>query len=148
MPRVVNQQSIGPGTAPIAFCRNPRRSANSAFSPTIAMPPTTDGMTSAARLSGRVIATNAPNNAGSYSDPTNDAYTNATVQARTPAAFTQLAQTANNAILGSIKQLPGGLNPSPLTPRALMVWLARTAPVVTEGMRPCTLLKLWARLMK
>jgi peptide/nickel transport system substrate-binding protein len=36
-----------------------------------------------------LFMTNAPNNAGGYSDPTNDAYTNATVEARTPAAFTQ-----------------------------------------------------------
>ena len=29
-----------------------------------------------------------------------------------------------------------------------MVWLASSAPVATEGMRPCTLLKLCERLMK
>jgi hypothetical protein len=40
------------------------------------------------------------------------------------------------------------VSPSPETPSAIMVWLARTAPVATEGMRPWTLLKLCARLRK
>ena len=40
------------------------------------------------------------------------------------------------------------VSPSPETPRAIMVWLASTAPVVTEGMRPCTLLKECERFMK
>src|ERR1039457_2419530 len=39
-------------------------------------------------------------------------------------------------------------SPSPETPNVVMVWLARIAPVETDGMRPCTLLKLCARLMK
>jgi len=33
-------------------------------------------------------------------------------------------------------------SPSPETPSAVIVLLASTAPVVTLGMRPCTLLKL------
>ena len=40
------------------------------------------------------------------------------------------------------------VSPSPETPSVVMVWLARMAPVETDGMRPCTLLKLCERLMK
>ena len=40
------------------------------------------------------------------------------------------------------------VSPSPLTPRAISLWLANMAPVATEGMRPCTALKLCERLMK
>ena len=40
------------------------------------------------------------------------------------------------------------VSPSPETPSAIMVWLASTAPVVTEGMRPCTLLNECERLIK
>src|SRR5262249_20726603 len=39
-------------------------------------------------------------------------------------------------------------SPSPLTPRVSRSRLASMAPVATEGMRPCTELKLWERLMK
>src|SRR5438067_9877922 len=40
------------------------------------------------------------------------------------------------------------VSPSPLTPSESMLQFASVAPVATEGMRPCTLLKLCARLMK
>ena len=40
------------------------------------------------------------------------------------------------------------VSPSPLTPSAIIVWLPSNAPVATDGMRPCTLLKLCARAMK
>jgi len=40
------------------------------------------------------------------------------------------------------------VSPSPETPMACMVLLARIAPVATDGMRPCTLLKLCERDMK
>ena len=40
------------------------------------------------------------------------------------------------------------VSPSPLTPRAIRWRLASTAPVATEGMRPCTALKLCERPMK
>src|SRR5216683_7855537 len=40
------------------------------------------------------------------------------------------------------------VSPSPLTPRASKVRFASTAPVATEGIRPCTELKLCARAMK
>ncbi len=40
------------------------------------------------------------------------------------------------------------VSPSPETPIVVMVWLARMAPVETDGMRPCTLLNEWDRLMK
>ena len=40
------------------------------------------------------------------------------------------------------------VSPSPETPSAVMVRLASTAPVVTLGMRPCTLLKLNERFIK
>src|ERR1700689_5449772 len=36
----------------------------------------------------------------------------------------------------------------PLTPRAIRLRFASIAPVATEGMRPCTELKLWERFMK
>src|SRR6266853_594271 len=36
------------------------------------------------------------------------------------------------------------VSPSPLTLRAIKVRLASTAPVATEGMRPCAEFKLWA----
>ncbi len=40
------------------------------------------------------------------------------------------------------------VSPSPLTPMERMVLLASSAPVATEGMRPCTELKLKERDMK
>ena len=40
------------------------------------------------------------------------------------------------------------VSPSPLTPMQTSLRFARIAPVATEGMRPCTALKLWERLMK
>src|SRR5437879_9092484 len=40
------------------------------------------------------------------------------------------------------------VSPSPLTPKAIRLRFASMAPVATEGMRPCTALKLWERLMK
>jgi hypothetical protein len=40
------------------------------------------------------------------------------------------------------------VSPSPLTPSADQLRLASRAPVATEGMRPCTALKLCERLMK
>ncbi len=40
------------------------------------------------------------------------------------------------------------VSPSPLTPSATIFAFASTAPVVTDGMRPCTELKLCERLMK
>ena len=40
------------------------------------------------------------------------------------------------------------MSPSPDTPTACIVWFASSAPVATEGMRPCTLLKLCERDMK
>src|SRR5712691_3939711 len=40
------------------------------------------------------------------------------------------------------------VSPSPLTPKAIRLRLASMAPVATEGMRPCTALKLCERLMK
>ena len=39
-------------------------------------------------------------------------------------------------------------SPSPLTPSVIRLRLASMAPVATEGMRPCTELKLCERLMK
>ena len=33
------------------------------------------------------------------------------------------------------------VSPSPLTPIAMSLWLASSAPVPTEGIRPCTALK-------
>ena len=35
------------------------------------------------------------------------------------------------------------VSPSPLTPMAVRLRLATMAPVATDGMRPCTLLKPW-----
>src|ERR1043166_984776 len=40
------------------------------------------------------------------------------------------------------------VSPSPLTPRAIRLRFASTAPVVTDGMRPWTELKLCERFMK
>jgi hypothetical protein len=40
------------------------------------------------------------------------------------------------------------VSPSPEMPMVVMVWLARIAPVEMAGMRPCTPLKLCARLRK
>jgi hypothetical protein len=40
------------------------------------------------------------------------------------------------------------VSPSPLMPMERMVLLASRAPVATEGMRPCTELKLKERDMK
>src|SRR6266851_7257791 len=40
------------------------------------------------------------------------------------------------------------VSPSPLTPRAIRCRLASTAPVATDGIRPCTALKLCDRPMK
>ncbi len=37
------------------------------------------------------------------------------------------------------------VSPSPETPSADIVLFASSAPVATDGMRPCTLLKLCAR---
>src|ERR1700731_2111886 len=39
------------------------------------------------------------------------------------------------------------VSPSPLTPMQINLRLANMAPVATEGIRPCTALKLWERLM-
>jgi hypothetical protein len=35
------------------------------------------------------------------------------------------------------------VSPSPLMPMAISLWFASTAPVATDGMRPCTELKPW-----
>ena len=40
------------------------------------------------------------------------------------------------------------VSPSPETPSACRVRLASSAPVATDGMRPCTALKPCERLMK
>src|SRR5438552_13260433 len=40
------------------------------------------------------------------------------------------------------------VSPSPLIPIARLLWFASMAPVATDGMRPCTELKLCDRLMK
>ncbi len=40
------------------------------------------------------------------------------------------------------------VSPSPLTPMQISLWFASRAPVATEGMRPCTALKLCERVMK
>jgi hypothetical protein len=40
------------------------------------------------------------------------------------------------------------VSPSPDTPRASRCLLASSAPVATDGMRPCTELKAWLRERK
>src|SRR5512142_128278 len=40
------------------------------------------------------------------------------------------------------------VSPSPLTPSEIRLRFASSAPVATDGMRPCTALKLCERLMK
>ena len=40
------------------------------------------------------------------------------------------------------------VSPSPLTPIAIILRFATTAPVASDGMRPCTELKPWAALRK
>jgi len=49
-----------------------------------------------------LFATNSANNAGGYSDPTNDADINATLQARTPAAFNQAMYKWQNYLAGQL----------------------------------------------